>query len=152
MLEGQRGSTQYRCSFHWTTICYLFFWRLVTHHSSSEPTDCRRTAEEIIYCTSIQIIGCSTCTFRYFPSAILKKCVASSERFSFSVSSANSCWFSTVCLMTPVTFCAIATGDLCAPLSELCMVIIRRSPLNCKFSQLYSPLSIHYFKNEWEIM
>lgn len=152
MLEGQRGSTHYRCSFHWTTMCYLFFGASLHITAPLNLQTAAVPRVEIIYCTSMQIIGCSACTFRYFPTAILKKCVASSERFSFSVSSANSCWFSTVCLMTPVTFCAIATGDLCAPLSELCMVIIRRSPLNCKFSQLYSPLSIHYFKNEWEIM
>lgn len=112
------------------------------------------------YHMSEQIIGCSAPTFICFPlwswryalprQRDFDSCLEPSKRrekalifFSF--------FFSAVCLMTRVTFGATATGDLCARLCELCAVIIRRSPLNCKFSQLYSPLSIHYFKTNGKL-
>lgn len=51
------------------------------------------------------------------------------------------------CLAVPLLlFRVTATPDLCAHRPELCMMILPRSPLNCKSSQLYSPLSIHYFE------
>lgn len=74
LWRGQSGSTRYRCSFHWTTVCYLFFCffaaavgRLVTHHSDSNREKKNKRATRGDDMAAIRIIGCCACAFRYPP-------------------------------------------------------------------------------------